>query len=207
MRFIRRELPLRRCRDESSHAVPARAVYAVIFEGSLRISSSFGDTPLVGFVLLCLRLTPHGPGTPILPSRAAALLRGDPSVRLAFIPVLPCRLEPEWYAAGDVSPLPAVSAAAAESIASSIARIVSCGAPILALAEPDVDMGRRVDCATCGVSVPAEAPAWLRESLRAICAEDSARMAMGQSGRLDAMGHLARTASAGASDVLLRMVA
>ena len=208
MRSIKRELPLQHCRDEGSDAVPAVAVYAVIFRvRSLRIPSSFAETPLVGFVLLCLRFTPRGPSTPILSSRAAALPRGDSSLRLAFIPELPCILEPEMYAAGDVSLSPAVCAAAAESIPSSIAGSVSCGAPILELAEPRVDMVRPVACAQCGVSVPAEGPAWLTDALRAICAEESARMGIGQSGRLDAMGHLARTASAGACDLLLRMVA
>lgn len=111
------------------------------------------------------------------------------------------------YAAGDVSLSPAVCAASAESIPSSIARIASCGVPILELAEPYVDVGRPMAYAQCGVRIPAGGPPRLTESLRAIRAKESARMTMGQSGRLNAIGHLLQTASAGACDVLLLMVA
>lgn len=100
----------------------------------------------------------------------------------------------EFYSASDISIVPQAPETGFDAIPSKVYRIMACGRPVLALTDPDSDLGRLVEDAVCGEVVPSGQVELLAAVIRAAADAPGRWSEMGESGRRHVTAHYERRA-------------
>jgi colanic acid biosynthesis glycosyl transferase WcaI len=160
---------------------------------------------------------------------AAALLGGDPGIRIAlvgeglkkpdltakaaalrlsnvdFIPFQPYGDLPELLGSADVLLVPLDKAKSLLSVPSKLYSFMAAGRPILGLAHPDSEVFSLIRETGCGVCAPPDDPAAIAAAIRALKADAAGREKMARAGRAYAEAHFSRRAVIDGFDRLLRI--
>ena len=159
---------------------------------------------------------------------AAKLLRDEPGIRfmmmgdgilretlkqraaelnLSNFTLLPYQrysLMPQIYAASDICLVPQAAETGCDAIPSKVYRIMASGRPVLAYTDLNSDLAHLVTNVGCGVTVQADSPQVLANTiLRAYQNQDRWRQ-MGQLGRACVVQHYARSVVTGQYNVLIQ---
>lgn len=126
---------------------------------------------------------------------------------MMMLPHQPYAEVPRIYGAADVCLVTLARGAGAEAIPSKVYRIMACGRPIIAAADPESDLAALVQDARCGSVVPAGDATALAAAMRDAHARPDEWHAMGTRGRAYVERHYARGATSAKYDALIRTVA
>ena len=160
---------------------------------------------------------------------AAALLGGDPGIRIAlvgeglkkpdltakaaalrlsnvdFIPFQPYGDLPELLGSADVLLVPLDKEKSLLSVPSKLYSFMAAGRPILGLAHPDSEVFSLIRETGCGVCAPPDDPVAIARAIRALKADAAGREKMARAGRAYAEAHFSRRAVIDGFDRLLRI--
>ncbi len=158
---------------------------------------------------------------------AAALLRGDPGIRVAlvgeglkkpdltakaaalhlsnvdFIPFQAYEDLPDLLGSADVLLVPLDKDKSLLSVPSKLYNFMSSGRPILGLAHPASEVFSLIRETGCGVCAPPDDPRAIAEAILALKTDAAGRERMGRAGRAYAEAHFSRRAVLGDFDRLL----
>ena len=133
-------------------------------------------------------------------------VREQALTNVLILPHQPYADVPQIYGTADVCLVALARGAGSEAIPSKVYRIMACGRPIIAAADPESDLAALVRDAQCGTVVPAGDAAALAKTIREACARPAEWRAMGARGRTYVERHYARDATSARYDELIRKV-
>lgn len=157
---------------------PAQGLESLIGAAEL-----LADTPAIVIVLV-------GGGT--LWEGLAARIRAAGLRNVRMIPVQPFSRVPEIYGASNLSVVIQAAATGSDAVPSKVYRIMACGRPILAAADPASDLAGLVSEAACGLVVSGSTPAAIADAIRHAYDNPAPLAAMGARGRQHVSEHYAR---------------
>jgi colanic acid biosynthesis glycosyl transferase WcaI len=125
---------------------------------------------------------------------------------VTLLPYQPRSRVPEIYATCDVGLVPLMRGTAETTLPSKLYTIMSSGRAVFAAVDADSDIVETVRDANCGVTLPPDDAAALREAILAGWADQAKLKQYGENGRQHALAHFSRQSVSGQYDALIRLL-
>jgi len=111
-----------------------------------------------------------------------------------FLPYQPYSTMPKIYAASDISLVPQTAQTGCDAVPSKVYRIMACARPVLAVTDPESDLGQLIRDAQCGETVSPGSSSDLADVIRNAHRDQARWKEMGMAGRAHVVEHYSRHA-------------